>query len=203
MDKKLIGRELNGGDNQITQKEIAAIGKEVADSVKIESVAIPDSVKENGKSAFENCSSLDINENAFDDISMLENSQKELHIVDNELLEYKGDKPHVKIPENVTRIGICAFYNNKSLESVIIPDSVYKIDSDAFRGCTKLEKVKISKNVVSVGTNAFENTPWLTKQTGDFVIIGKALYKYKGKSVNIIIHEYHPCISNRSLILSH
>ena len=47
------------------------------------------------------------------------------------------------IPDNVTSIGYCAFYNCASLTSVTIPNSVTSIGSYAFSGCTNLTSIEV------------------------------------------------------------
>ena len=61
----------------------------------------------------------------------------------------------VVIPDSVTRIGGRAFCSCKSLASVVIPDSVTSIDWDAFSWCKSLASVVIPNSVTSIGWNAF------------------------------------------------
>ena len=54
------------------------------------------------------------------------------------------------------KIGRCAFYYCKGLESTIaIPDGVTKIEDSTFAGCEKLPSVVIPKSVTAIGENAF------------------------------------------------
>ena len=74
------------------------------------------------------------------------------------------------IPNSVTSIGDCAFWNYKSLKEVIIPDSVTSIGDSAFWFCESLEKIIIPDSVTYIGYWAFHNCKSLKK-----VIISNSL----------------------------
>lgn len=59
------------------------------------------------------------------------------------------------IPDGVTEIGNCAFYDCKSLASVSIPASVTEIGPEAFLGCESLKSVSIPRSVTKIGSVAF------------------------------------------------
>jgi len=61
------------------------------------------------------------------------------------------------IPEGVTTIKYCAFWNLTNLTSVTIPSSVVSIDSCAFYGCTGLTSIVIPNGVTAIGDNAFNS----------------------------------------------
>ena len=62
----------------------------------------------------------------------------------------------VNIPNGVTSIGVTAFLNYSSLESIKIPDSVTTIGYSAFSFCSSLESIKIPNGVTSIGNSAFQ-----------------------------------------------
>ncbi len=62
----------------------------------------------------------------------------------------------------ITEIGTYAFYECKSLASVVIPSSVTKICQSAFIGCTSLVSVVISDGVKEIGIYAFAQCSSLT-----------------------------------------
>jgi hypothetical protein len=61
----------------------------------------------------------------------------------------------VTVPDGVTNIGACAFYQCTGLTNVTIPDSVTSIGDDAFSKCGRLTSVTIGKGVTSIGDNVF------------------------------------------------
>ena len=68
----------------------------------------------------------------------------------------------VVIPDSVTSIGSYAFYNCSSLTSVEIPDSVTSIGYEAFYNCSRLTSVVIPDSVTSIGSYAFNGCSSLT-----------------------------------------
>ena len=69
----------------------------------------------------------------------------------------------------VTGIGLLAFYNCSSIESVTIPDSVTRIGQEAFSYCSGLKSIIIPDSVNSIGPYAFEYCNSLNSMTLPFV----------------------------------
>ena len=63
----------------------------------------------------------------------------------------------VTIPKGVTSIGQFAFLNCNSLVSVIIPEGVTSIQGRTFSGCNSLASVTIPESVTYIGVNAFSS----------------------------------------------
>lgn len=61
----------------------------------------------------------------------------------------------VVIPEGVTRIENCTFYNNTGLTSLTLPAGLTYIGSSAFYYCTNLESLTLPDSLVEIGYNAF------------------------------------------------
>ena len=99
------------------------------------------------------------------DILQPEYDPKDFEIVKGVLKKYKGSSSVVVIPDNVTSIGVSAFYGCRSLTSVTIPDSVTSIGDYAFSDCSGLTSVTIPNSVTSIGNYAFEGCSGLTSIT--------------------------------------
>lgn len=86
----------------------------------------------------------------------------------------------VSLPSTLTYIGDDAFYGCFGLTVMNFPYTLNHIGSRAFSGCTQLEVIAFPENAVYIGTDAFAGTPWLTKQSREFVIQNGSLLKYNG-----------------------
>ncbi len=71
----------------------------------------------------------------------------------------------VSIPNSVTEIGRCAFFQCARLTSFSIPNSVITIGVEAFGYCLGLTEVTIPESVTSIGDYAFYNCTGLTSVT--------------------------------------
>ncbi len=102
------------------------------------------------------------------------------------ITEFIGKSTDVYIPNKikdmeVSVIGSGAFSGNKEINSVIIPDTVNKIESAAFRHCLNLTYMEIPNSVKEIEAEALEEVPYITNQTGEFVIVGdEVLISYNG-----------------------
>ena len=61
----------------------------------------------------------------------------------------------ITIPNGVTRIGFCAFYDCVNLESINIPNSVTTIGDAAFFDCESLKSIIIPNGVTNIGMHTF------------------------------------------------
>ena len=128
------------------------------------SVTIPNSVTSIGDQAFYCCSGLtsitvDSGNPVYDSRN---NCNAIIHTAYNELIA--GCNKTV-IPNSVTSIRSCAFYNCSGLASITIPNSVTSIGFLAFSGCSGLTSVTIPNSVTSIGESAFKYCRGLTSVT--------------------------------------
>lgn len=90
----------------------------------------------------------------------------------------------------VTQIGDYAFLDHTRLRSIVLPDSLQEIGNYAFLDCSRLESIQIPATLQNVGWGILSDTPWLTEQEEEYVIIGnQILIAYKGTSEHVVIPE--------------
>ena len=151
------------------------------------SITIPNSVTSIGGSAFGECTGLtsvtipnsvtSINQSAFYHVIVIDiyinivdfANNNPCYIINAKNCHYIYEGKEIQdgfvIPNTVTSIGACAFYNCTALTSVTIPNSVTSIGSSAFSGCTGLTSIAIPNSVTSIGNRAFEGCTGLTSIT--------------------------------------
>jgi hypothetical protein len=118
------------------------------------SITIPKSVTDIGSVAFGACTSLieinvDAGNSAYSaDNGVLYNKNK------TTLVAYPSATGAFTIPNSVTRIEDCAFYDSLNLASITIPDSVTSIGNVAFYYCVSLTSVTFEGIIPSSGFNA-------------------------------------------------
>ena len=83
------------------------------------------------------------------------NSDPDFEISEGVLIKYKGTAEVVAIPEGVTSIGGCAFYDCRGLTSITIGNSVTSIGAYAFSYCTGLTEITIPDSVTSIDYLSF------------------------------------------------
>ena len=73
--------------------------------------------------------------------------------------KYTGKQKKVVVPEGVTDLAPCLFWDNQTIEEVILPDSLVNISGDTFYNSSNLKKINIPKNVKFMGNNPFAGCP--------------------------------------------
>ena len=94
----------------------------------------------------------------------------------------------VVIPEGVTTIGRCAFYQCESMETVTIPETVHTIGVVAFRGCKNLRNVTLPSGIRQLGNGIFWDCPNLYDNQG-LTIVSGILLGVAGERQEITIPE--------------
>ena len=90
----------------------------------------------------------------------------------------------IEIPESISMIGDYAFSKCSGLKHISLPADLRYIGDHAFLGASQLSVINGGENVEHIGNSAFYGTKWVDIQ-GDFAIIGKVLYKYKGPGCKV------------------
>lgn len=115
------------------------------------------------------------------------------------LEKYEGQEAVVVVPEGVVKIGISAFYNNKSIREVVLPDSLTEIGIGSFQK-SALERIVIPSGVRSIGRSAFEectelHSVLLPDSLSD---IDSYAFKHCGKLKNLTLPEGLRSIENET-----
>ena len=117
----------------------------------IESVRMPDTLKELWIHAFRNCINLK-NVEFGANTSIIG-----FRSFENTALET------VSLPDSLTEIGSRAFMDCHALNNVIIPDSVTVIRPSAFANCSSLSNIKLSNNIEILSVDVFQDCTSLKK----------------------------------------
>lgn len=187
----------------------------------LEFIDLPDSISFIGGGCFENCINLEtilfptqdafIGDRAFHNTLWLNNYEGDYVVINHTLIQYRGNKTDIKIPNNITVIGYgafrnCSFINNVSipegvleigvaafagctgLKIIDLPDSIVRVWAQAFYGCSNLEKITIPENV-DIRRDSLEGTKWMNDYKGDFVILKGNLLAYQGTDSRVVIPD--------------
>ncbi len=156
--------------NQINNKDVVLIGSNAfSGATNITGITIPDTVKEIGKEAFKDCTSLanvdlcnieTLSAGSFEGCTALNNItipsslKNGPSIVDKAVFKNCTNLTEITFEEGLTVIPtrLCMGTN---ITSIKIPDSVETIGTEAFRDCTSLTDVDLG-NVIGLATAAFE-----------------------------------------------
>lgn len=185
--------------------DVTSIGDQAFEgSTNLTSVTIPDSVTSIGILSFYGCKYLFFS-------GKYASADGNCLIVDGELKSFvRYEQASYSIPEGVTSIGECAFFDCWILTSVVIPESVTSIGSQAFYGCSGLTLVEIPRSVSSIGHDAFAFCDGLISVTipESLTYLGSGVFEYcRGLSsvtipdsvTNIGVGTFRGCINLTSI----
>jgi len=74
-------------------------------------------------------------------------------------VKYISNSKIAIVPNGITELAPCLFWDNQIIEEVVLPDTLINISGDTFYNCTNLKKVNIPKNVKFMGNNPFAGCP--------------------------------------------
>ncbi|MBQ2903592.1 MAG: leucine-rich repeat protein [Clostridia bacterium] len=135
-------------------------------------INVPDGTKKIGQEAFYGCTNLKVISlpdstesvacDAFEDAIYLlntDNWENGVLYIGNVLYTADPEKlpESYEIKADTVCIADMAFYDCRSLKSVVIPDTVKYIGNGAFYNCGNLANANIPTGVVSIGASAFDN----------------------------------------------
>lgn len=161
---------------QIGKNTVVAIGDEAFakdQAWKVESIQLPDTIREIGKQAFfkGNIASIVLPDSlqilcadVFGNCSKLESIVLPCNLKMIPVRAFKGCKNLKKVDFNTGLETICgaAFNECSSLESIALPESVISIDHWAFAYCENLKDVTIPNPKTAIMGTAFSDCPKLT-----------------------------------------
>ena len=150
---------------------VTAIGNSAFAGTNVTRVVLSSSVQYINNNAFENCFTLTTVDMTKDMASVSSmgtgvfSGSALANITFNTLITTIPDTTFlstqlssIKIPDNITTIGLGAFANNANLTKVIIPDSVTTLGPYAFYACPNLSDVKLNNNLQVLDTGTFQYT---------------------------------------------
>ncbi len=170
----------------------------------LESINIPNSVTNIGEDVFLNCSNLteikvDANNPSYSSQNgVLYNKDKTKLIACPAALSGSFE-----IPSSVVTIGDYAFYGCEYLTSIKIPNSVKIIDDFAFYGCTNLTTITIPDSVTDIGACAFEGCKKIKKITIPSSVknIGECAFRYCDNLKSITVDKNNNSYSSKDGVL--
>ena len=119
----------------------------------------------------------------------------------------------VKMPSNVTSIGLSAFESCSSLRTIDFSDGLLTIDAYAFRNCSQLSEIKMPGSLVSLGDGVLEQCSSLREVvfSDDLKSLGSRSFANCTQLEDVYIpdsvisigeHSFDNCISMETLKLS-
>ena len=131
-------------------------------------VKMPQQLKRAGQGAFGGCPALayvDIPDlSSWAMVDFYNNSANPLNFA-KKLIVNGEEITDLVIPDDVTSIGNCTFYNCVNLTSITIGEHVASIGASAFRGCSNVTSIVIGEDVTYIGGWAFNGCSKVTSVT--------------------------------------
>lgn len=145
---------------------VESIGNRAFYGCNLSSIDIPSSITTIGGAAFlnnSNLSKVNITDlRAWCNIDFEEYDANPIYVARN-LYINNTLVPDLVIPDDVTIIKQCAFYNCRTIRSVTLPTSVTEISFRAFSSCDNLMNIMLNEGLTTIGVQAFEYCENLTE----------------------------------------
>ena len=137
-------------------KSLVKIGNNAFEGcAELKSIAIPKNVKEIGDDAFLGCANLASVKVNVENVCFDSRDNCNAIIASDTNTLIVGCSSTI-IPDNITKIGKCAFYGRRKIETMTIPKSVVAIEESAFERCIGITSMIIPNSVSKIGIGTFE-----------------------------------------------
>lgn len=150
-------------------KKLKTIENDAFDGcIGLKKISIPANVRKVGNYAFWNCSSLSeieipvnnkievVGYDIFKKTAWMEKQKSGFISKTGILFEYNGTEKKTAIPDDINTIGMYAFYENNTLESIAVSSNLKKINDYGFANCEKLNNITVPGSVSDVAYCSFE-----------------------------------------------
>ena len=95
---------------------------------------------------------------------------RDYHVPDGILTNYFGSGGDITLPDDVQKVGVSVFKDNKDITSVVIPEGCFAIEDGAFEGCSNLRTISLPSTLDSIGLLAFHDCTSL-----EYIILPRGL----------------------------
>ena len=126
------------------EKVVSLRGNTFSNMTFLETVTLPDTIKEIRGQAFKNCKSL-----------TKVNIPKNLEYLGGGAFYNASSIRRIELPDTLTYLGGESFYGARSLEYIKLSENLSEIRGDSFEYCTSLRSINIPDNVTRIGGHAF------------------------------------------------
>lgn len=117
------------------------------DITSLESVWLPDSLKDIPKDMFNGCTSLTYIYLPY-----------ELERIGAQAFRKCTSLEAIDIPESVTQIGFGCFSDCSLLETVRLPEGIEEVSDSLFNGCSSLKEIQLPQSIVRIGSLSFRES---------------------------------------------
>ncbi len=163
-----------------------------SNKTNIESVFIPEGIKNIGYGAFYGCSNLNevnipstvefVDSSVLIGTAFLSGQTDNLVLLDGWCMDFNGDSSvtEITLPANCVGIASNAFYGASYITKIDIPNGVKYICESAFWGCNALNTINIPASVERVSARVLHNTEWYNGQSDGVLYLDNWCLGYKG-----------------------